>query len=97
MTDLLRLVMRVCIFALFGAIFLVLLVVGSVGMLVLMVWSLITGRRPAAFIQFSTILRASKGFRSASWSSKGEHPQDADSNVVDVQAHEVRDALEDRR
>lgn len=97
MSDLLRLLMRIWIFALFGAIFLMLLLVGGLGMLALMVWSLITGKRPVAFVRFSDILRASNGFRDGSWPPARAHPQDANANVVDVQAHEVRSTLEDRR
>ncbi len=97
MTDLLRRLMRIWIFALFGAIFLMLLLVGGLGMLVLMVWSLVTGKRPVAFVHFSNILRASQGFRDGRWPSAGAHRQDANANVVDVQAHEVRSTLEDRR
>jgi hypothetical protein len=97
MTNLLRRLMRIWIFALFGAIFLMLLLVGGLGMLVLMVWSLITGKRPVALTQLSEILRASKGFRGGSWPPARAQSQDADANVVDVQAHEVRNTLEDRR
>lgn len=97
MAYLLRLLVRVWVFTLFGAVFLVLLVVGGLGMLVLMVWSLITGKRPVAFAQFSDILRASKGFRNGSWLSAGAQAQDTHSDVVDVQAHEVRSALKDER
>lgn len=97
MNTVLRFLMRIWIFALFGAIFLVLLVVGVLGVLVLTAWSLLTGKQPLAFAQFSNIMRASKGFRDGAWPPAGANPRDADANVVDVQAHEVRSTLENRR
>jgi hypothetical protein len=97
MAYLLRLWVRVWVFALFGAVFLVLLIVGGLGMLVLLVWSLISGKRPVAFAKFADILRTSKGFRGGAWPSAAGNPPNANADVVDVQAHEVRSTLEDRR
>ena len=94
MTKVLRLLLRVWVFAIFGAVFLVLFIVGGLGMLVFMAWARITGKRPAAFVQFSDIMRGSKGFRNGRRPPGGAQPED--SNVVDVQAHEVRRALEDQ-
>lgn len=86
MAYLSRLLVRVWVFALFGAVFLMLLV-----------WSLISGKRPVAFVQFSNMLRASKDFRDASWPPTGGHPKHPNADVVDVQAREVHSALQDHR
>lgn len=93
MANVLRLLVRIGVFAIFGAVFLMLLLVGGLGVLVLMTWARITGKRPAAFEQFSNIVRASKGFRNGSWPPGGTQPENSNSNVVDVQAHEVRSTL----
>ena len=60
------------------------------------VWSLLTGRKPAIFTVVSRFRQASRQFRSGSWpgnatSTPRTPPGGAD--VVDVQAHEVREAL----
>lgn len=95
--DLFRFLVRIWVFIFFGALFLVLLVVGSLGMLALTAWSLITGKRLGAHTHFSNILRVSKDFRGGSWPQSGVSPHGDAANVVDVQAHVVRGTLEDHR
>ena len=88
---------RLWLFLLFGAIFLVLLAIGMVVMLVAMVWVLITGRRPSAAVLFNKVVRTSQTFSGTTGSFNRGRSQATPSDVVDVQAREVRNALEDDR
>lgn len=84
--------------AVVGAVALVALVFGLLGLAVSVVWSLLTGRKPAAWVTWTRMRQASRQFRTAHgngpWAAarqQGVHPA---SDVVDVQAHEVRHVLE---
>lgn len=88
---------RLWLFLLFGAIFVVLLAIGMVVMLVVMLWALITGRRPSAAVLFNKVVRTSQTFSGAAGPFNGGRSQMPPSDVVDVQAREVRNALEDDR
>lgn len=88
---------RLWLFLLFGTIFLVLLAVGMVVMLVVMLWALITGRRPSAAVLFNKVVRTSQTFSGATGPLHRGRSQTPASDVVDVQAREVRSALEDDR
>jgi hypothetical protein len=80
-----------------GAVFLLgLLLTALLAMVVTIVWSLLTGRKPAVFTAMSRFRQASQQFRKGGWpgnatSNPRAPPGGAD--VVDVQAHEVREAI----
>ena len=59
--------------------------------LLTVLWSLLTGRRPALFTTFTRFRQASQQFRSGAWSRPAGSPGDAAAavDVVDVQAREV--------
>jgi hypothetical protein len=80
-----------------GAVFLLgLLLTALLAVVATIVWSLLTGRKPAIFTVVSRFRQASQQFRNGGWpghatSNPRAPPGGAD--VVDVQAHEVREAL----
>ncbi|QDL56221.1 hypothetical protein [Rhodoferax aquaticus] len=77
--------------AIFG---LSLLVAVLVAVLVTVVWSLLTGRKPAIFTTFTRFRQAAQAFKTgrASWGQRNGHAPQSAADVVDVQAHEVRPA-----
>jgi hypothetical protein len=75
-----------------GAIFFVSLLIFIFGaVLITIVWSLLMGRRPAVFTTVSRFRQASQNLRKGVWPSNGAPSTAANSDVVDVQAHEVRE------
>jgi hypothetical protein len=76
------------------------LLVGLCAALLALIRSLLTGRKPAAWQTFVRFRQTAQHFRTDAWpgspaSSRGSaHPA---GDVVDVQAHEVRSALDDQR
>ncbi|OGB34024.1 MAG: hypothetical protein A3F78_17060 [Burkholderiales bacterium RIFCSPLOWO2_12_FULL_61_40] len=61
--------------------------------LVSMVGSLLTGRRPAVFTTFTRFHQASQQFRQGIRPGHGASAPEGSADVVDVQAHEVRQVL----
>ncbi|RFO95570.1 hypothetical protein DIC66_17350 [Rhodoferax lacus] len=86
----LRSVLRLLMVAMLGALVLGILAFGLCAALLSVLWSLLRGKKPAMFTVFQTFRQASQpfrqGFQKAAPASQGD--------VVDVQAHEVRQALE---
>lgn len=80
--------------ALMGLFAFAFLIMGLVAVMVMAVLSLLTGRKPAIFTTYSLVKKFSQQFSEGTFGNPGA-PQDAanDNNVVDVQAHEVRLAL----
>lgn len=79
---------------------LVFLLVGTSAALLMLVWSLLTGRKPAVWTTFTRFRDMSRQFQGGSWPGQGGPRQaraDAGDDIVDVQAHEVRGVLSDRR
>jgi hypothetical protein len=76
------------------------LLVGASAALLMLVWSLLTGRKPAVFTTFTRFRDMSRQFQGGSWPGQGA-PRPARStdsdDIVDVQAHEVRGVLSDKR
>ena len=68
------------------------LAIGAATVLVVVIWSLLTGRKPAVLATFSRFRTASQQFRHGRWSgpSRRGHAADGRGEVVDVQAHEVK-------
>lgn len=69
--------------------------VGISAALLALVWSLVTGRKPAAYTTFRRFRDASRQFQGQAWPGRAAPADNAD--IVDVQAHEVRSALRDER
>lgn len=95
-----RILLRLALLAFAAALVLGVLLIGLVAALLAMVWSLLTGRKPAAYTTFMRFREASRQFQSGSWPGRaapsagpGAHAAQ-DSDIVDVQAHEVRSAIE---
>jgi hypothetical protein len=77
-----------------GAVFFLSLLIFIFGaVLITIVWSLLRGRRPAVFTTVSRFRQASQHLRQGRWPGNGAPSPAANSDVVDVQAHEVREVL----
>jgi FlaG/FlaF family flagellin (archaellin) len=76
------------------------LLIGIGVALLALIWSLLTGRKPAAWQTFTRFRQTSQQFRAGAWSStagQSSRPSANETDVVDVQAHEVRSTLDDHR
>lgn len=79
--------------SLFALVFVASLVfAGLIAVVVTVVWSLLTGRKPAVFTTVSRFRQASQRFRPGA-GPRHTTPGTQDGDVVDVQAHEVRRSL----
>jgi hypothetical protein len=77
-----------------GAVFLLgLLLSALLAVVATIIWSLLTGRKPAIFTVLSRFQQASRQFRTGGWPGNATHPPPGSADVVDVQAHEVREAI----
>lgn len=76
---------------------LALLLVGLSAALLTLLWSLLTGRKPAAFATFTRFRDASRQFQGGAWKGSPSPARGHSEDIVDVQAHEVRGVLEDKR
>lgn len=65
--------------------------------LLALLWSLLRGRKPAALQTFVRFQRTSRQFRSGTWPGASPAGAQKDTDVVDVQAHEVRNTLHNDR
>lgn len=73
--------------ALAGLVFLVsLMLAGLIAVVLLSLWALLTGRKPAPVVVFQRFRQASTRFGQAGWAGPGGP---AAGDVVDVQAHAV--------
>lgn len=90
----LRTLIKLSLFALVGVLLSCLLLIGLSAALLTLVWSLLTGRRPAAFQTFVRFRQASRHFQSRTWPGREAPPNKQNADIVDVQAHEVRSALD---
>ena len=89
----LRGLIRLAMIAL-GAVFLLgLLLTALLAVVVTIVWSLLTGRKPAIFTVVSRFRQASRQFRTGGWPGNANRTPPGSADVVDVEAHEVREAL----
>jgi hypothetical protein len=73
------------------------LLIGLSAALLTLVWSLLTGRRPAAWTTFMRFRKASRSFQNGNWPGRAAPAASSNADIVDVQAHEVRGVLDDRR
>jgi hypothetical protein len=107
LASVLRGALKLTLLAFAGIMIASILLIGLTAALLALVLALITGRKPAAWQTFMRFRKTSQQFRSGVWSGpsarSGESgqprrsTQNASDDIVDVQAHEVRGALDDQR
>lgn len=76
-----------------GTLMLCLLSIVLTVVLVSTVGALLTGRKPSVFTTFTRFHQASQQFRQGIWPGHGASTPVGSADVVDVQAHEVRQVL----
>ena len=101
LASVLRGALKLALLAFAGIMITSILLIGLTAALLALVLALITGRKPAAWQTFMRFRQTSQHFRSGVWSGpsaqSGRSTQNASDEIVDVQAHEVRGALDDQR
>jgi hypothetical protein len=90
-TGVLRGVFRVALLVFTVSLIVSLIFVAIVATVFTVLWSLLTGRKPAAYTTFMRFRQTAQQFRQGGWAARGgsgfaNAPQ---GDVVDVQAHEV--------
>ncbi len=102
MGTLFRRLIKLLLIAFAASMVLAMLLVGICAALLTLLWSLLTGRKPAAFSAFARFRDASRQFQQGAWTAPGapgpgrSAPGGNSADIVDVQAHEVRGALNDK-
>jgi hypothetical protein len=104
LASVLRGALKLTLLAFAGVMIASILLIGLTAALLALVLALITGRKPAAWQTFIRFRQTSQQFRSGAWSGPsaqsarpGRSSQNPSDDIVDVQAHEVRGALDDHR
>jgi hypothetical protein len=95
--SVLRGALKLILLAFAGVMITGILIVGLTAALLALMVALLTGRKPAAWQTFMRFHQTSQQFRSGTWSAPSNRSSQNSSDVVDVQAHEVRSALDDKR
>lgn len=70
-----------------------LLLVGIAFALISVAWSLLRGRKPALVVSFKNFRQTARGFGNGPWNAQKQSAQVPPTDIVDVEAHEVRPAL----
>ena len=70
-----------------------LLLVGIAFALISVAWSLLRGRKPALVVSFQNFRQTARGFGNGPWSAQKQSAHVPPTDIVDVEAHEVRPAL----
>lgn len=101
LASVLRGALKLTLLAFAGVMVVSILLIGLTAALFALILALVTGRRPAAWQTFTRFRQTSQHFKAGVWTSPSatasrSTPQ-ASGDVVDVQAHEVRNALDDQR
>ena len=76
------------------------LLIGLSAALLTLIWSLLTGRKPAALQTFMRFRQTSQQFRAGVWPgapAPSSRSSQNSTDIVDVQAHEVRITSDDPR
>ena len=97
LSAVLRSVFKLALIAFFAVFVAGILLVGLSAALLALLWSLLRGRKPEGLQAFMRFERTSRQFRAGVWPGRSAAPAQKDGDVVDVQAHEVRSALDDQR
>ena len=98
--SVLRGALKLVLLAFAGVMIASILLIGLTAALLALIVALLTGRKPAAWQTFMRFRQSSQQFRSGVWSGPSTQSSRSAQNVpdvVDVQAHEVRSALDDQR
>lgn len=88
---------RLWLFAIGAALVILIMVVALVIALLSVVWSLLRGRKPAAFTIFNQFRQASQQFRTGHWLGANMSKGMGASDVVDVQAREMPSVVIDNQ
>lgn len=95
--DLISRILRTLIklaFLVFTAMFvLTVLAIGITVALLTVLWSLLTGRKPALVTNFTRFRQAAQPFAPGTWAQQATNANPVDTDIVDVQAREVPAAL----
>lgn len=92
-SGILRTVIKLA-FLVFTALFvLTVLAIGISVALLTVLWSLVTGRKPALATNFTRFRQAAQPFAPGTWARPTTHADSAHTDIVDVQAREVPAAL----
>ena len=70
-----------------------LLLVGIAFALISVAWSLLRGRKPALVVSFKNFRQTARGFGNRHWTGHDQSAGHPPTDIVDVEAHEVRPAL----
>jgi hypothetical protein len=100
LASVLRSALKLALLAFAASVIAGILLVGISAALLTLIWSLLTGRKPAAWQTFMRFRQTSQQFRAGAWpgaSARSSGFTAPAADVVDVQAHEVRGTLEDQR
>jgi FlaG/FlaF family flagellin (archaellin) len=89
--------LKIALLAFAGVMIAGILLIGIAAALLALIVALLTGRKPAAWQTFTQFRNTSQKFRSGTWSGTSTRSSANSKDVVDVQAHEVRSALDDQR
>jgi len=96
-SDLISRILRTLIklaFLVFTAMFvLTVLAIGITVALLTVLWSLLTGRKPALVTNFTRFRQAAQPFAPGTWARQATNANPVDTDIVDVQAREVPAAL----
>ena len=85
----LRTVIKLAFLAFTVLFVLTVLAIGITVALLTVLWSLLTGRKPALVANFTRFRQAAQPFAPGAWSRQAARDKAADTDVVDVQAREV--------
>lgn len=96
MAHLFRGLIRLVLMAFAACMVLALLLVGLSAALLMLLWSLLTGHKPAVFTTFSRFRDMSRQFQGGAWPGAAAPARGTSDDIVDVQAHEVRGVLSDK-
>lgn len=91
--GILRGVVKVVLVVLTALFALGVLCIGLIVVVVMVLRFLLTGRKPAVVTTFSRFNQAAQQFRPGSWSGNAPAARPESADIVDVEAHEVRTAL----
>lgn len=89
----LRVLTKIVLLVLTAVFVLSVLCIALVLVLMVMIRFLLTGRKPTIFTTVTRFHQAAQQFRPGSWPGHGTAARPDTADVVDVQAHEVRDVL----
>ena len=90
----LRGLLKLTMLALAGALVFALLSFALVWLVFVVLWSLLTGRKPAIFTTVSRFRQTSDNLRKGIWPGFNNRQATNTDDIVDVQAHDVRLPLE---